>query len=262
MNIKLLAGSGMAVGLLGIGILAGSVVGSGGASAQTSAGSVAPAALVATTSNVASGIQAATLAQAASTPTPGTAQSAPPSTSTGSGNSGSSTITAKITQQQAEQAALAANPGSTVDHTSLQNQNGNPVYDVDFTNGGGALVDGNTGAVISSEAAGQDQGGHGGGPGGADQAALAAQAKVTQQQAEQAALAASPGNTVDHSILQDQNGTIVWDVDFSNGGGVVVNAQTGAVINTEAAGTDQGGGPGGKHGNRPQAPTSAATAQP
>jgi uncharacterized membrane protein YkoI len=141
-----------------------------------------------------------------------------------------------------------------VDHTRLgTDANGTPVYDVDFTNGGGAQVNGQTGAVITSEAAGTDKGGNGGpggpggGPGGADQAALAAKATVTQQQAEQAAIAASPGNTVDHSRLGDNNGTIYWDVDFSNGGGVQVNALTGAVITTEAAGTDAGpqrGGPG------------------
>jgi uncharacterized membrane protein YkoI len=242
MNIKVLAGSAMVVGLMGLGLLAGSVVGSGGAFAQTPSGSATSAAQVATT------------------PTPGSTQTAP--ASPGKGNSGSSSITAKITQQQAEQAALAASPGNTIDHTSLQDQNGTPVYDVDFTNGGGVLVNGDTGAVITVEAAGQDQGGHGAGGGfgghrgGADQAALAAQAKVTQQQAEQAALAASPGNSVDHSILQDQNGTIVWDVDFTNGGGVEVNAQTGAIVKVEAAGTDQGG--------RPQAPSTSSTptAQP
>ena len=37
MNIKILAGSGAALGLLGLGILAGSVVGAGGVSAQTTA---------------------------------------------------------------------------------------------------------------------------------------------------------------------------------------------------------------------------------
>jgi len=197
----------------------------------------------------------------ATTPTPGSTQSAP--TLPRKGNSGSSSITAKITQQQAEQAALAASPGNTIDHTSLQDQNGTPVYDVDFTNGGGVLVNGDTGAVITVEAAGQDQGGHGGRGGfgghrgGADQAALAAQAKVTRQEAEQAALKASPGNTVDHSSLQDQNGTIVWDVDFTNGGGVLVNAQTGATVKVEAAGEDQGG-----HRGRPQAPSSTPTPQP
>lgn len=270
MNIKVLAGSATAIGLLGLGMLAGSVVGSNAASAQTGSATYAAQAVVgaqagtayrsATTYQVATTSQAAVAAQAATTPTP-----APSATFPEKGNGGSgTTITAKITQQQAEQAALAANPGATVDHTSLQSQNGNPVYDVDFTNGGGAIVDGNTGAIITNEAAGQDQGGRGGhgGRGGADQAALAAQAKITQAQAEQAALAASPGNTVDHSRLgQDANGTIFWDVDFTNGGGVVVNAQTGAIITTEAAGTDQGGH-GGKHGDRSHSPSSTPTPQP
>jgi len=120
-------------------------------------------------------------------------------------------------------------------------------------------VNGDTGAVITVEAAGTDLGGRGGPggghKGGADQAALAAQATVTQQQAEQAALAASPGNTIDHSILQDQNGTIVWDVDFTNGGGVLIDAKTSAVIKIEAAGTDLGG-----HG-RQQEPSSTPTPQ-
>ncbi len=52
MNIKVLAGSGIAVGTLALGMLAGSVVGAGGASAQTpatvsSVAAVAPAAQVA-----------------------------------------------------------------------------------------------------------------------------------------------------------------------------------------------------------------------
>jgi hypothetical protein len=38
----------------------------------------------------------------------------------------------------------------------------------------------------------------------------------------------------------------------------VVNAQTGAVVSTEAAGQDHGG-PGGKHGGRPQAPSNSST---
>src|SRR5438105_6384457 len=211
MKIKMLIGSTMAMGLLGLGMLAGSVVGAGRVSAQTPAAAAT-----------------ATVVQ--------TAPSAP-----GSGAPGA--VQAAITQQQAEQAALAASPGNTVDHTRLGNDNGTAVYDVDFTNGGGVRVNARTGAVIATEAAGSDQGGPGGNA--ANQAALAAKATVTQQQAEQAALAASPGNTVDHSRLGDDNGTVFWDVDFSNGGGVKVNAQTGAIMATEAAGADHGGPNGG-----------------
>ena len=257
MNIKVLAGSTMAVGLLGLGAIMGGLVGSSGASAQISSVSAQPGAQV---SDVSQSVAMAQVVTA--TPAPDSTQSSPPSSS--NGDSGSSTITAKLTKEQAEQAALAASPGNTIDHTSLFSQNGTPVYDVDFTNGGGVLVNGDTGAIIAVEAAGQDQGGpggpggRGGHKGGADQAALAAQATVTQQQAEQAALAASPGNTIDHSILQDQNGTIVWDVDFDNGGGVLIDAKTGAVVKVEAAGTDVGG-PGGH--DRPEAPSSTPTPQ-
>ena len=247
MNVKTLVGSGMAVGLLGLGVLAGSAVGTGGAEAQTAA--VSPSGTNASAAQRAqdvvsySDIAGASAAQAAATAVPDQGQPAQP------GSKSSTPIQAAITQEQAEQAALAASPGSTVDHTSLQDQNGTAVYDVDFTNGGGVLIDANTGAVITVEAAGTDTGGprgggRGGPHGGADQAALAAKATVTKDQAEQAALTASPGNTVDHSRLgQDASGTIFWDVDFSNGGGVVVNAQTGAVITVEAAGSDQGGRP-------------------
>src|SRR5690349_15891605 len=99
MERKVLAGSSVAAGLLGLGMLVGSVVGASGAFAQTPSGSAA-----------------APVVQAAGTPIPGAA-AAPQR-----GNSGAATITAKISQADAEKAALAANPGSTVDHTSLQNQ--------------------------------------------------------------------------------------------------------------------------------------------
>jgi len=224
MNIKAIIGSIAAVALLGFGIIVGGIAGMSSTAAQTSV----------TTPQ--------TAPQTAPKTDPQTApqqQTAPQTTS------------AKITQQQAEQAALAASPGNTIDHTRLgTDDNGTAIYDVDFTNGGGVIINAETGAVITTEAAGTDKGGHMGGRGGAEQAALAAKAKITKEQAEQTALTTSPGNTVDHSRLgQDSNGTIFWDVDFANGGGVVVNAETGAVITTEAAGTDMGG-----HGHMKGAP--------
>ena len=241
MNAKTLIGSTGVAALVGVGMLAGTVVGAGHAFAQTPSASATPAAQTAP-------------AQAAP------AQTAPAAPSAPSANPGSA-ITAKLTQAQAEAAALAASPGNTVDHTHLFIQNGAPAYDVDFTNGGGVIINGDTGAVIATEAAGQDQGGrggHGGPGGGADQAALAAQAKVTQQQAEATALGAVAGATVDHSRLGQENGAIFWDVDFTDGGGVKVDASTGAVIATEAAGTDH---PNGGRPDRGPAPGGAPGTQ-
>ncbi len=212
MRIKAIAGSTLAVALLGVGVLVGSMSGAGSTSAQTS------------------------------TDTP--QSTAPQSTAPKSANP-QTTQKTTITQQQAEQTALAASPSNTVNHTRLgTDSNGAAFWDVDFANGGGVTVNAQTGAIIATEAAGADKGGFGGHMGGADQAALAAKAKITQQQAEQAALAASPGNIVDHSRLGDNNGTIFWDVDFANGGGATVDAQTGKIIANEAAGSDHGGRPG------------------
>lgn len=265
MEIKTLAGATLAVGLLGVGVLTGTVIGAGQAFAQnTAAPYAAPAAQNVAALYTAPAAQnaaapytapvarnaAAPLAQAATTPAPA-APSAPKAT---------------LTQAQAEAAALAASPGNTVDHTQLTTQNGVAVYDVDFTNGGGVIVDANTGAIVAKEAAGADKGGgRGHGARGADQAALAAKATVTKEQAEKTALAASAGATVDHSQLAgDPNGVVFWDVDFTNGGGVKVNAQTGAVIATEAAGTDHvgGGRPGGHggHGGHDHAPGTGGAA--
>jgi uncharacterized membrane protein YkoI len=243
MKSRVIIGSGMAVALMGFGMLVGSTLGSGKASAQTSAQTQLS---VAARSNVVASSRAAVrsgiLAQTTVATAVPTVQASKPT----------------ITQAQAEAAALAASPGNTIDHTNLGNQNGVAIYDVDFANGGGVIINAETGAVIATEAAGLDKGGRGGGGrgpkgGGPDQAALAAKATVSQADAEKAALAANPGSTVDHSRLGgDVNGTIFWDVDFANGGGVTVNAVTGAVITTEAAGTDKGGHFGGPEKNETQ----------
>jgi uncharacterized membrane protein YkoI len=249
MNNKTIIGSTAAVALLGLGMLAGSVVGADHAFAQTGGATATPTAVV-------------------TAPAPATTPAAGPSTvpvAPGSNQAPGTAPAPAISRQQAEQAALAASPGNTVDHTQLVNNNGQAFWDVDFTNGGGVKIDAQTGAVLATEAAGTDQGGPRGGHGGADQAALAAKATVAQADAEKAALAASPGSTVDHSRLGDDNGTVYWDVDFTNGGGVEVNAQTGAVIKVEAAGTDQGGpqgGHGGHGGPRNGAPPAAPSTAP
>jgi uncharacterized membrane protein YkoI len=247
MNSKTIIGSTAAAALLGLGMLAGSVVGTNQAFAQTGPATATPTAAVTTPAAPAASKEATPAAGPSTVPVaPSTGQAQAPA----------------ITQQQAEQAALAASPGNTIDHTHLMNDNGQAFWDVDFTNGGGVKIDAQTGAVLAVEAAGTDQGGpHG--RGGADQATLAAQATVSQADAEKAALAASPGNTIDHSRLGDDNGTIYWDVDFTNGGGVEVNAQTGAIIAVEAAGTDQHGPHGGPRGGAPNtAPNSTPNNTP
>jgi len=159
MRIGVLIGTMMAVALVGLGMLMGSMVGTGGAAAQTPG---------------TSGTTPQTTNPQTTNPQTTNPQTTNPQTTN------PQTAKAAITQQQAEQAALAASPGNTVDHSRLGNDNGTAFWDVDFTNGGGVTVNAQTGAVIATEAAGTDKGGH---MGGADQQALAAKATVTQQQA-------------------------------------------------------------------------------
>ncbi len=64
--------------------------------------------------------------------------------------------TATITSAQAETAALAVNPGTTVVKTGLDNENGVLVYSVELSNGMDVKVDAGTGKVLYTEQAGND----------------------------------------------------------------------------------------------------------
>ncbi len=63
---------------------------------------------------------------------------------------------ATITGAQAEAAALAANPGTTVVKTELDNENGVLVYSVELSNGMDVKVDAGNGKVLHTEQAGND----------------------------------------------------------------------------------------------------------
>ena len=63
---------------------------------------------------------------------------------------------ATITSAQAEAAALAVNPGTTVVKTELDNENGVLVYSVELSNGMDVKVDAGTGTVLHTEQAGDD----------------------------------------------------------------------------------------------------------
>jgi uncharacterized membrane protein YkoI len=63
---------------------------------------------------------------------------------------------ATITSAQAEAAALAANPGTTVVKTELGNENSFLVYSVELSNGMDVKVDAGNGKVLHTEPAGDD----------------------------------------------------------------------------------------------------------
>ncbi len=72
----------------------------------------------------------------------------------------------------------------------------------------------------------------------ADAAALVGKATVTVNQAKATALAANPNTTVVKAELGDENGTIVYSVELSNGTDVKVDANSGAIVTTDQPGSD------------------------
>jgi uncharacterized membrane protein YkoI len=69
-------------------------------------------------------------------------------------------------------------------------------------------------------------------------AALQAMATINSAEAEAAALAANPGTTIVKTELDDENGTLVYSVELSNGMDVKVDAGNGDILCTEQAGSD------------------------
>lgn len=64
---------------------------------------------------------------------------------------------ATISEQQARDAALAANPGASVTKVSLDDENGTVVYSVELSSGADVKVDAQSGKIVSTDQAdGQD----------------------------------------------------------------------------------------------------------
>lgn len=66
-----------------------------------------------------------------------------------------------------------------------------------------------------------------------ESAALQGQAKISQADAEAAALAGNPGTKVVKSELDNENGSLVYSVELDNGLEVVVDAGNGAILATD-----------------------------
>lgn len=65
---------------------------------------------------------------------------------------------ATITSDEAQAAALAANPGATVIKVELENENGALVYSVELSNGADVKVDAGNGAILHTDAGGDNEG--------------------------------------------------------------------------------------------------------
>jgi len=71
-------------------------------------------------------------------------------------------------------------------------------------------------------------------------AALAGQATISVDEAKAAAVAANPGTTVVKAELDNENGSLVYSVELSNGSDVKVDAGNGAILHTDMGGDSEG----------------------
>ncbi|RZL80972.1 MAG: peptidase [Rhodococcus sp. (in: high G+C Gram-positive bacteria)] len=137
---------------------------------------------------------------------------------------------AAITKEQAEQIAIGAVPGGTVANSEQQQRDGKAVWHVHIRDTRGydydVDVDAATGAVVPENQNGEIT--------AAPAPAPPAGGAVTQQQAEQIAVATVPGGTVANAEEQKRDGKTVWHIHIRDAKGwdydVNVDASTGAVV--------------------------------
>ncbi len=195
------------------------------------------------------------------------------------GNNDTSQSQVSISATDAEAAALAANPGTSVVENELEKENGVLVYSIELSNGTDVEVDANTGEILQTAADDEDNQKESEDQDSAENesvadvdeqdeideqqpqyngsiqldenqnqdmseadeaAALQAKATISAAEAEAAALAANPGATVIKTELENENGSLVYSVELSNGSEVKVDAGTVKILHTEAAGQDDG----------------------
>jgi|SRR3954453_20720909 uncharacterized membrane protein YkoI len=140
---------------------------------------------------------------------------------------------AKISEEAATKTALEKVPG-TVNEVELEDEDGTIVYGFEIVSKDGSQqevkIDAQTGKVVKVEADNVEEND------AQDQAQLAKQAKITEEAATKTALEKVPG-TVHAVELEDENGTIVYDVEINSTDGskqsVKVDAQTGKVVKVE-----------------------------
>lgn len=149
-----------------------------------------------------------------------------------------------ITPEQAVAEAQRVVPGKVVLNVKLDDEHGAWVYEVRFTDGTEVKVDATTGVVMYVEPSYHSSDDHGV-PGGS--------VTITPNQAVAEAQKVVPGKTVRKVELDNERGTWVYEVHFTDGTEVKVDATTGVVIQVKpprgSSGSNtgtSGGKPGGK----------------
>lgn len=146
---------------------------------------------------------------------------------------------AKITEAEAIAAAQAAYPGSIVTVKGLDGENGSVFYELKVQPADGSkAVKVSVDAISGTLSTHTEESGETDENDAAQQAKLAAQAKVTEAQAIATVQAANPGSTVTVKELDGEDGKVIYDLkvqpaDGSKAFEAAVDAVTGELLATE-----------------------------
>ena len=146
---------------------------------------------------------------------------------------------AKITEAEAIAAAQAAYPGSTVTVKELDGENGSVFYELKVQpSDGSKAVKVSVDAISGTLSTHAEESGETDENDAAQQAKLAAQAKVTEAEAIAAVQAANPGSTVTVKELDGEGGKVIYDLkvqpaDGSKAFEAAVDAVTGELLAAE-----------------------------
>ena len=147
---------------------------------------------------------------------------------------------AKITEAEAIAAAQAAYPGSTATVKELDGENGSVFYELKVQPADGSKpVKVSVDAVSGTLSTHKEESGETDENGAAQQAQLAAQAKITEAEAIAAVQAAYPGSTVTVKELDGEGGKVIYDLKVQPADGgkafeAAVDAVTGELLANEA----------------------------
>ena len=146
---------------------------------------------------------------------------------------------AKITEAEAIAAAQTAYPGSTVTVKELDGENGSVFYELKVQPADGSkAVKVSVDAISGTLSTHTEESGETDENDAAQQAKLAAQAKVTEAEAIAAVQAANPGSTVTVKELDGEGGKVIYDLkvqpaDGSKAFEAAVDAVTGELLAAE-----------------------------
>ena len=162
------------------------------------------------------------------------------------------TPTNVISEAQAKDIALKAYSGNgKFMEIELEDEKGKWLYDVAFEEGNQeveVMIDATSGKVIDQKTEAKDadsdddaeeanEAPETAESEAAESARLAPLATITAPQAKTTALANHSGN-INNVVLEDEDGTIVYGLEYANGDEVKVDATTGAVVKVEMAGEE------------------------